>query len=490
MPVPSPRNAIRPARGDFNDLNSAISSLKDGELCYAIDRDILYVKEGSTLVSTGGTTLEALDDVSISSLSSGEALVYDGASWSNLLYEFDGDSGTASFSGGTVTIAGGTGLTTSGSSSTVTVNLDDTSVTGASYGSGSAVPSFTVDSQGRLTAAADVTINIVHTQVSDFDAGVQANTLDSLALPVASVALNGQKITGLADPVNAQDAVTKSYADAIANGLDVKASVRVATTASITLSGTQTIDGISVSAGDRVLVKDQSNGVQNGIYDVAAGSWSRSSDADNSPSGEVTSGMFTFVEEGTVNADAGYVLQTANPINLGSTSLVFVHFSGAGQVTAGAGLTKTGNTLDVETASAARIVVNANNIDLATVGSAGTYNGLTVDAYGRATAFSSPTTLAGYSIADGQPLDPTLTALSAVATSADEVIYATGSDAFATTSFTSFARTLVDDVNASGARTTLGLGSISTQDSSSVSITGGSIDGVTVDNVTIDGGTF
>ena len=341
-----------------------------------------------------------------------------------------------------------------------------------------------------MTAAADVTINIVHTQVSDFDAGVQANTLDSLALPVASVALNGQKITGLADPVNAQDAVTKSYADAIANGLDVKASVRVATTASITLSGTQTIDGISVSAGDRVLVKDQSNGVQNGIYDVAAGSWSRSSDADNSPSGEVTSGMFTFVEEGTVNADAGYVLQTANPINLGSTSLVFVHFSGAGQVTAGAGLTKTGNTLDVETASAARIVVNANNIDLATVGSAGTYNGLTVDAYGRATAFSSPTTLAGYSIADGQPLDPTLTALSAVATSADEVIYATGSDAFATTSFTSFARTLVDDVNASGARTTLGLGSISTQDSSSVSITGGSIDGVTVDNVTIDGGTF
>jgi hypothetical protein len=396
-----------------------------------------------------------------------------------------GDSGTAAFSGGTVTVAGGTGLTSAGTANTLTVNLDDTAVSAGSYGSAANIPTYTVDAQGRLTAASDTAISIVHTQVSDFDAGVQTNRLDQLAAPTADISLNSQKITGLADPVNDGDAVNKSYADALANGLDVKASVRVATTANITLSGTQTIDGVSLSAGNRVLVKNQTNGTQNGIYDVAASSWSRSSDADNSPAGEVTSGMFTFVEEGTTNADQGYILQTNNPITLGSTSLVFVLFSSAGQVSAGAGLTKTGSTIDVETASSARIVVNANNIDLATAGTAGTYNGLTIDAYGRATAFSSPTTLAGYGITNGQPLDATLTALAGVTVAADELIYATGSDAFSTTSFTSFGRSLVDDVNASAARTTLGLGSISTQNASSVAITGGSIDGIT-----IDGGTF
>ena len=395
------------------------------------------------------------------------------------------DSNTAAFASGTVTVSGGTGLSTSAAANTLTVDLDDTAVTAASYGAADTVGTFTVDQQGRLTAAADVAISITHDAVSDFDAGVQANTLDSLAQPVAAVAMNSQLITGLADPVNDQDAATKAYVDATANGLDVKASVRAATTANITLSGTQTIDGIALVAGDRVLVKDQTTGADNGIYDVAAGAWSRSSDADNTPGDEVTSGMFTFVEEGSINANAGFVLQTANPITLGVTSLSFVQFSGAGQVTAGAGLTKTGNTLDVVTADSGRIVVNANDIDLATHGTAGTYIGFTVDAYGRVSSFSSESTLAGYGITDAQPLDATLTALAGVTTAADEVIYATGADTFATTSFTAFGRSLVDDADATAARTTLGLGSMSTQNASAVAITGG-----TIDNIEIDGGTF
>ena len=399
-----------------------------------------------------------------------------------------GDTGTADFSGGTVTVAGGTGITTTGdNSNTLTIDLDNTAVSAAAYGAADTVATFTVDAQGRLTAAADATISIVHTQVSDFDAGVQANRLDQMTQPTASVAMNNQRITGLADPVADQDAVTKSYADALVTGLDVKESVRVATTANITLSGTQTIDGVNVVAGDRVLVKDQGTAADNGIYDVVSGgAWTRSSDADNSPSGgEVTSGMFTFVEEGTTNGDAGFVLTTDDPITLGSTALSFAQFSGAGQITAGAGMTKTGNTLDVGTANTGRIVVNANDIDLATHGTAGTYNGLTVDAYGRVSSFSQPTTLAGYSITDAQPLDATLTALAGVTTAADEVIYATGVDTFATTSFTSFGRSLVDDADATAARTTLGLGSMSTQNASAVAITGG-----TIDNIEIDGGTF
>ena len=398
-----------------------------------------------------------------------------------------GDTGTADFASGSVTVAGGTGVTTTGdNANTLTIDLDDTAVTANSYGAAATIPSFTVDQQGRLTAAADIAIDIVHTQVSDFDAGVQANTLDSLAQPVASVAMNNQLITGLADPVSDQDAVNKRYADALVSGLDVKESVRAATTANITLSGTQTIDGISLVAGDRVLVKDQSTGSQNGIYVVAAGAWARSADADNSPgTGEVTSGMFTFVEEGSANADCGFVLQTTDPITLDTTALSFVQFSGAGQIDAGAGLSKTGNQLNVGTADVTRIVVNANDIDLATHGTAGTYNGLTVDAYGRVSSFTSPTTLAGYSITDAQPLDATLTALAGLTTAADELIYATGVDTFATSSLTAFGRTLLDDADAATARTTLGLGTIATQDANNVAITGG-----TIDNIEIDGGSF
>ena len=393
------------------------------------------------------------------------------------------DSGSAAFSGGTVTVSGGTGLSSTASANTLTINLDNTSVSAGSYGSASGVSTFTVDAQGRLTAAGTTSISITHTQVSDFDAGVQTNRLDQLAAPTASVSLNGQKITGLADPTSDQDAATKSYVDSTAQGLDVKASVRVATTGSITLSGTQTIDGISVVAGNRVLVKDQGTASQNGIYAVASGAWSRTEDADSSAN--VTPGMFVFVEEGSTNADSGFVLTTDGSITVDTTALSFTQFSGAGQITAGDGLTKTGNQIDVVTADSARIVVNANSIDLATHGTAGTYNGLTVDSYGRVSSFSSPTTLSGYSITDAQPLDATLTALAGVTTSSDKLIYATGSDAFSTTDLSAYGRSLIDDADAATARTTLGLGTMATQNSNNVNITGGSIDGIE-----IDGGTF
>ena len=395
------------------------------------------------------------------------------------------NAGVADFANGTVTISGGTALSSTATGNTLTVNLDDTAVTAASYGAADKSLAVTVDAQGRLTAASEASISIVHTQVSDFDAGVQTNRLDQLAQPTAALALNSQLISGLANPVSAQDAATKYYVDAIATGLDVKASCRAATVSNITLSGTQTVDGVALVATNRILVKNQTAAEDNGIYVVAAGAWARSEDADNTPAGEVTSGMYTFITEGTVNADAGFILSTADPIVLGTTDLVFVQFSGAGQVIAGAGLTKDGNTLDIETASSARIVVNADSIDLATHGTAGTYNGLTVDAYGRASSFSQPTTLSGYSIADAQPLDATLTALAGVTTAANKVIYATGSDAFSTADLTAYGRSLIALGNASAGRSLLGLGTIATQSAAAINITGGTIDGCA-----IDGGTF
>lgn len=250
-------------------------------------------------------------------------------------------------------------------------------------------PTFnTVAVSGNLTVSGS---GLLASNINNFDTQVRTSRLDQMAVPTGSVSLNSQKITNLLDPTSDQDAATKAYVDAARSGLDVKQSVRAATTANITLSGTQTIDGVSVIAGDRVLVKDQSTASQNGIYVVAAGSWSRATDADSST--EVTAGMFTFVTEGTTNADSGWVLTTNDTITLGTTSLAFAQFSGAGQITAGAGLTKNGNTIDVATASTARIVVNADSIDLATIsqsdssGSAGStfVQSVTRDGYGRVT---------------------------------------------------------------------------------------------------------
>lgn len=171
----------------------------------------------------------------------------------------------------------------------------------------------------------------------------------------------------VATPTEDAHAATKAYVDAARSGLDVKQSVRAATTAAVLLaSGLENgdaIDGVTLATGDRVLVKNQSTASENGIYVVqASGAAVRATDFDGT--GEVSGGAFTFVEEGTVNADSGWVVTSNGAITVGTDAIAWVQFSGAGQITAGDGLTKTGNTINA-VGTADRITANADSIDIA-----------------------------------------------------------------------------------------------------------------------------
>ena len=223
---------------------------------------------------------------------------------------------------------------------------------GPSAGS-AAAPAF------RQLAVADIP-TLTASQISNFNATVQNNRIDQLVAPIGALSLNSQKITSLATPTSDSDAATKAYVDSVAEGLDVKESCQVATTANITLSGTQTIDGVAVSANDRVLVKDQSTSSQNGIYLCKASSWVRT---DDLPANDDASGAFTFVEAGTTNADKGFVCtNNKGSATVGSDGLVFSTFSSSGDVVAGNGLQKSGNTLSAKLETNGGLVINGTSI--------------------------------------------------------------------------------------------------------------------------------
>jgi hypothetical protein len=220
----------------------------------------------------------------------------------------------------------------------------------------------------------------------DIAAAAGNNSVNLVATGTGTVDVANKRITSVAEPTQSSDAATKNYVDAVKTGLDVKDSVIVTTTgnltgtyangtsgvgATLTNSGTQaaiTIDSRVLTVGDRVLVKDQTTALQNGFYRVTtvgtvSTNWvlTRSTDADENS--EITPGAFTFVEEGTVGGNNGYVCTNVGAITVGTTPITFVQFSGAGSVIAGDGLTKTGNTLNA-VGTANRISISADAIDI------------------------------------------------------------------------------------------------------------------------------
>jgi hypothetical protein len=212
------------------------------------------------------------------------------------------------------------------------------------------------------------------------------NSVNLVPTGTGTVDVANKRITSVAEPTQSSDAATKNYVDAVKTGLDPKDSVRIATTANLnatyangtsgvgatlTNSGTQaafTVDSIVGVAGDRVLVKDQTTALQNGLYTIttvgtASTNWVLTRTVDADQNSELTPGAFTFVEEGTVNGQNGYVCTNTGTITVGTSPITWVQFSGAGQIIAGDGLTKTGNTINA-VGTTNRISISADAIDI------------------------------------------------------------------------------------------------------------------------------
>lgn len=254
--------------------------------------------------------------------------------------------------GGTKTFSNPIGGSVTGNAGTATAlqTARDIIISGDADGSASF--------DGTANANISITLDTVNSNVGTFTkltvngkglvtAASNAN-LNDIGAPVSAFSFNSQNLTNLADPVNAQDAATKYYVDSVAQGLDVKQSVIATTTGNINLSGLGTQAGgdwgSALTAGDRVLVKNQTAAQNNGIYVAASGAWSRAPDANTWA--QLVS-AFTFVEDGTTEADTGWVCTVNQGGTLGTTPITWAQFSGAGTYTAGTGLTLSGNEFSI-----------------------------------------------------------------------------------------------------------------------------------------------
>ena len=187
--------------------------------------------------------------------------------------------------------------------------------------------------------------------ISDFDTQVRTSKVTDLTAPTSSFSMNSQKITNVATPTSDNDAANKAYVDAAITNVNIHESVVAATTGNVNLNNAvdnnKVLDGVTIKTGDRILVKNQNTTSQNGIYIVASnGAPTRATDYD--AAGEVSAGDFIFVENGTVNANTGWV-QTYHVVTVGTDPISFTQFSGAGTYTAGNGLTLTGTTFSINT---------------------------------------------------------------------------------------------------------------------------------------------
>ena len=349
----------------------------------------------------------------------------------------DGSNSETIAGGNTLTVTAGEGIdAVVGSTDTLTISGEDASSSNkgiASFGGDFSVSSGAVSlANNSITIGSDaVALGATRTDIN----GLTSLDVDNLTLDanaITSTDSNGNielSPNGTGTVVvpasyearsgfSSQSLVNKAYVDSVTSGLSVKTPVKVATTGNLTatynngagtLTGTTnfalSVDGVTVSVNDRILVKDQSTAAQNGFYKVTAtGSGSaafvltRTPDAD--AASELVAGAFAFVEEGTANADNGYVLSTDGAVTLGTTAINFEQFSGAGQISAGDGLAKTGNSLSLNVDDSSLEI----NADTARVKALGVTNAMLAGSIANAKLSNSSVTINSNSLALGASL--------------------------------------------------------------------------------------
>src|SRR6056300_1330149 len=361
-------------------LQEYIEDISGGQIQAGEGIDVVYDDSAGTTTISGEDASDAnkgiaiFSDTSDFSVSSGDVSLED-----TVVKTVTTDSGAMTPTSHSFSVLGGEGMDVTHTGSTITVAGEDAT------SSNKGVASF--DSTDFTVTSGAVAVNAITIGTSSLNPGATTTDIAALtSLDVDDININGSticnsslvsnlsinsatgcvdynglQVANIATPVLDTDAANKAYVDSARSGLDVKQSVKVATTGNIALSGTQTVDGVALSVGDRILVKDQTTASENGIYVVASSFWTRATDAD--ADAEVTSGMFTFVEQGSVNSDTGFVLTTDGTITVGTTGLNFTLFSASGTLIAGNGLSKNGDTLEVNVANGLQIA--SDNVELA-----------------------------------------------------------------------------------------------------------------------------
>ena len=343
-------------------------TLADGELAYSHGNNHLLVGDGSTIKVIGGKAFSDKLDHTDGVLTGSSAITVDSNSKVDTIKLRGADNSTP----GNIVFDDNDGshaITLKGAS-TLSNNLDITLPTTLTSNVGTVITTGNLtDVAGTIGTLTALTVDNVLIGSAD-DQTISTSSGVLKLNPATDIDAVNNKIINVANPTAAHHATNKGYVDGLIQGLDVKGSVRAASTANGTLATAfangQTVGGVTVATGDRILIKEQSTGSENGVYTVnASGAPTRATDFDSNAG--ITAGAFVFVEEGT-NGDQGFVLTNNGTITIGSTSLVFTQFSGAGNISAGNGLQQSGTTLSVLLPSGSGLAAGGAGLSIAAGG--------------------------------------------------------------------------------------------------------------------------